>query len=54
MLVILLDKLRELACNCNPATFESEFWSDVGSKSTGGYTPHKERNLTKHWNLTET
>ena len=56
-----------VACTCNSATLEAEFRNGVGSILAEGNSPsiggwivwapviqHKERSLTKYWNLTET
>ena len=53
-------------CTCNPATLEAKFWNGVGlivvggkSSSIGGWIvwppliQHKERSVTKYWDLTE-
>ena len=54
-------------CTCKPATLETKFRNGVGSIPVGGNSPsigwwivrpsviqHKERNLTKYWEPTET
>ena len=56
-----------VACSYNPASLEAEFWKSMdstpvvcNSASTVGWIvqppviQHKESNLTKYWDLTET
>ena len=56
-----------VACTCNPGILDAEFRNSVGSMPVGDNSPsvwgwivwpylsrHKERSLTKHWDLTET
>ena len=56
-----------VACTCNSATMEAEFWNGVGSMQVLDNSPstgrcivgslviqHKERNLTKYWDSTGT
>ena len=63
---IALTMLGVVACTSNPATLGAKFWNSVGSipvkvnrPSIGGWIvwppviQHKERSLTKYWDLPE-
>ena len=56
-----------VVCTCNPATLKAKFLNGVDSIPVGGNSPsigewivwppviqHKDRSLTKYWDLTET
>ena len=58
--------LGEVAFTCNPATLEAEFQNSLGSIPVAGNSPsiggwivwplviqHKQKNLTKYWDLCE-
>ena len=63
----LINEKSNDSCICDPATSEGEFQNSVNSIPVEGYSPtiggwitwliviqHKDRSLTKYWDLTET